>query len=528
MQVLFVSIVLIFFGAAHAENSYLSKYTTDDKSDDGISFETLVERIKEAQAQTLEQTLDLIPSDFFQNYVLMYRSRSLQEASPLFPRAIVFGRSARFIMAFNGHVKQKGFSQLEIIQFRQATHRWEFREITFFDEKPPTFSAANPAKCLECHQSPRRTTVDPRPNWEPYNFWPGAYGSVDSTIEPVLKADYEKYVSGKSSYLYDPLSRFLPQDLVLIGEQALEKQNLKKFEEQIKPSNDRYKHLSAFNLRSPLSFTKATTILNMRRVARLIKQDLGELFDVYKYALLGLGHYEAPSGSSQLRLSCGQLSMTPSSLRQHLLNTGAQKPIPENAYTKPEKSIRWRVKLAAGLEILLHPLGIQTADWSMDFKTDGRFSVSDRFTSPHDSHAHLRDAMSLLFADDPAAQLDCAQLKEASEQSLVQFEKSGELFSALKKQNSQVLPPSRPLIQRCISCHVNYEDGGQAPQIPFDDFARLKPMLLENKYPRGTLFKEILYRTSDHAPLRQQMPPSGIIDRSERDRFMESIKQLLQ
>lgn len=526
MRGLFV-FILIFFGTARAENSYLSQYTTDEKSDDGINYEQLVQGIQQTQAQTLEQALDLIPSSFYQNYVLMYRSRSLQDANPLFPRVIVFGRTAQFIMAFNGHEKQKGFNQLEIIQFRQPTNRWEFREITFFNDKPPTFSEANPTKCLECHQSPRRANVDPRPNWEPYNFWPGAYASVDSTIDPVLKRDYERYVSGQSTQLYEPLSRFLPQDRILIDEQALEKENLKKFEEKIKPTHERYRHLTEFNLRSPLSFTKATTILNMRRVARLLRQDLGDLFDIYKYALFGLGHYDSPSSSTMLKYSCGQLAMTSSSLRQHLQYTLSANPLREDTYLRPAKAIRWRVQLSAGLEILLHPLGIQTEDWSMDFKTGGRFSVSDRFTSPHDSHAHFRDAISLYFAKDPAVRLDCNELKEASEKSLMQFEKNGGLLSVLNQQDSHVAPPARPLIQRCISCHVNYEDGGQAPQIPFDDFSRLRPLLQQNKYPRGTLFDEILYRTSDHAPLRQQMPPSGIVHREERDRFMDSLRQLL-
>ncbi|MBY0384495.1 hypothetical protein K2X05_04985, partial [bacterium] len=84
--------------------------------------------------------MGLVPQEFFQNYVLMYRSRSLQDASYLMPRAIVFGRSAKFIMAFNGHEKQKGYNNLEIIQYREKTQRWEFREITFSQYKPPVFS----------------------------------------------------------------------------------------------------------------------------------------------------------------------------------------------------------------------------------------------------------------------------------------------------------------------------------------------------------------------------------------------------
>ena len=49
-------------------------------------------------------------------------------------------------MAFNGHTRQKGFQNIEIVQFREAEHRWEFREITFYSDKAP--SPMRTAKCL--------------------------------------------------------------------------------------------------------------------------------------------------------------------------------------------------------------------------------------------------------------------------------------------------------------------------------------------------------------------------------------------
>lgn len=86
--------------------------------------------------------------------------------------------------------------------------------------------------------------------------------------------------------------------------------------------------------------------------------------------------------------------------------------------------------------------------------------------------------------------------------------------------------PQRPLIQRCISCHVNEVYSEQAPFIPFDDLNRLKPLLNEQKYSRGTLYQEILYRISDHAPLKDQMPPSGGADRAQRDALIEQLSNL--
>ncbi len=528
MTYYFYFLTFLFSQAQYETPLPASSYTSDIKHNDGIDYDSLVEKITAGGAKTLEQTLALIPSEFYANYVLMYRSRSLQDANPRYPRAIVFGRSARFIMAFNGDDRQKGYNNLEIIQFRDKTYRWEFREITFVEGQAPRFSEPNPAKCLECHQNPSRQTVDPRPNWEPYNFWPGAYASVDDKIKPVLKPDYEKYINGDTTYLYGTLQKFLPQDLFLIDEQAAEQENLEKFETRIKPNHQRYKHLGPFNSKSPLSFTKSTVMLNMQRVLRLVREELGDLFDVYKYSLLGIGDAVSPQSSHALKFACGDLYMPTAVHAKHLGRALEMKSIPEKKYLRPTPSYGWRHGVAAGLDILLKPLGIITEDLSMDFKTDGRFSFDDRFTSPHSASTHLREAAMIVYADDAAIQMDCKQLKEAAEKTLTNFDNNGGVDQSLRQaQTSQEMQPKRPLISRCISCHVNFEDGGLAPSIPFDDFTRLKPLLSENKYPRGTLFQEILFRTSDHAPLRVQMPPAGQVDRSQRDDFIVALEKLL-
>lgn len=503
-------------------------YTSNVNHDDGISYDGLVEKMQASGAQTLEQTLDLVPQEFYQNYVLVYRSRSLQDSSPLFPRAIVFGRSSKFIMAFNGHKKQKGYNNLEIIQFREKEFRWEFREITFNDGKAPSFSEANPKKCLECHQSPKRLTVDPRPNWEPYNFWPGVYASVDSKIDPVLKDEYEQYISGKKTTVINSvLMRFEPQDRILVEEQALEKTNLEKFFSKIHPTHERYKRLGIYDLRAPLSFTKSTVILNMRRVARIVREELGDLFSVYKYALMGLGDAESLNSSKWLKYACHNLYMPETVREKHLEYTLKKRKIAESQYKKSEKAIYFDHGVAAGFDITLMPLGILTDDLSMDFKTEGRFSFRDRFSSPHDSATHFREAMMIVYADDPAVEMDCKQLREASEKALSDFEHSGGLDRALLK-TDVVVTPVRPLVNRCISCHVNYEDGGQAPHIPFDDFQKLKPLLSQDKYLRGTLLDEIVYRTGDHATLKDQMPPAGLVEREQREIFIQELKSLLK
>lgn len=526
--------VFIFSFLLVAQSLYANEFKSDKtyeprlNHDDGIHFESFIQNIKDHNVTTLEQALALVPETFYNNYVLMYRSRSLQDASPIYPRAILFGRTAKFIMAFNGHEEQKGFNNLEMIQYREATNKWEFRELTFFKDKAPVVSEANPKKCLECHQSPKRQNIDPRPNWEPYNFWPGAYASVDDTLDPVLKKPYQDFVSGEKNYLIGTLARFLPQDFILVEEQSHELENLRHFFSTLKSSHPRYQFLKEFNKRDPLHLTKATVALNMRRVARLIKEELGEsLFSIYKYAVIGIAHVKTYQNSNQLRFACNELYLPPSLLDRHLNKVRLHKSIPEQAYRRTHQGASWDLSFEAATDILMTPFGINTDDWSMDFKTDGRFSVLDRFSSPHHSQTQFRDALESVYAGDPALQMPCAAIKEESLRSLSLEENVSVIAEAMSRsQDISLSTPQRPLIQRCISCHVHETYSEQAPFIPFDDFSRLKPLLDEAKYSRGTLYQEILYRISDHVPLKDQMPPSGGVDREQRDTLIEQLSNL--
>jgi hypothetical protein len=68
-----------------------------------------------------------------------------------------------------------------MVQWRDDSKSFEYRDITFPEGAAgtPVFSEANPQQCLGCH-----TASDPRPNWEPYNQWPGAYGGNDDGAQP--------------------------------------------------------------------------------------------------------------------------------------------------------------------------------------------------------------------------------------------------------------------------------------------------------------------------------------------------------
>jgi hypothetical protein len=507
----------MFSAAADAQT-----YGVDPAADDKINFDSFAKAVAARRVESLDEALALVPPRFFTNHVLVYRSRSLQDSSYLYPRAIVFGESGKFLLAFNGHEKHRGYNQLELIQFRDRTNSWEFREMTFAKGKAPEISAPNPKKCLECHQSPRRANVDPRPNWEPYNFWPGAFGSVDDEIRPVLKEGLEKHQKGDQTYLPSPMERFLKQDMFLVAEQSREQEMLGRYESEIRPNHPRYRFLPAYSTRSPLSLAKILAIHNFRRVVRIARAELGPMYGVYKFALAGMqmNYYDNPA------FHCGGLYLPDSVRVAHLGRLKATRPIEEAEYSNRDYGDRRGPSLERSLDLVFEPLGISTRDWSMDFKTGGRFSFDkDRYQSPHDSGSHLRKAIEIV--DPVLAKLNCDQLKTQSLAALERFEKGGGLQKVLDRAAMRPVAESqpKPLLSRCISCHVE-STKDSVPKIPFDRPEALKPLLKQGKYARGNLLEEIRFRMSDHAPNQVQMPPSGVFEGAERDALMKAFEGL--
>lgn len=510
--------------------------SVDPDYDDQInfdSFRTAIENSfregprKRAKIDTIEEALNLVPKKFFDFHVLVYRSRSLQKASYLFPRAIVFGRSGKFTLAFNGHPSQRGYKQIEMIQFREKTNRWELRSATFEQGKAPVFSEPNPRRCLECHQSPTRADVDPRPNWEPYNFWPGVYSSVDSIGESLaapLKEGLTRYFAGEQGFKPAPSERFLKQDMFLVDEQAQEQEMLTKFQTQIQPVHPRYKFLPLYKPSAPTSLAKIYAILNFRRIARLAKTGLGVLYDTYKFAVAGLSKGSQYS-SDELAHRCGRLYMPQSVKAMHLQRLSAMRSIHLSDYDDhPYAPWGGEYPLEKGFDLIFEPLGISTRDWSMDFRTSGRFAAgANRYESPQSAIEHLREAIKII--DPDLARFNCNELEQQSYAALGDFEFSGGLGRELKRVAQLPTPPRQPLINRCISCHVEGEDG-VAPAIPFNDLTALKPLLKQGQYARGTLLDEIRYRTSDHAPFDDKMPPSGQFDTDQRDELMKIFEYL--
>ncbi len=153
--------------------------------------------IKSGRANTVPDFLAELKKRFpvyMDTYTLMYDSFSAQESSFQDPRVILIGMG-EFVMTFNGSAAQRGFNQMETMEYTKA-NGFRFRQIEFIKEGGPReesltaaeidpslssnlvrVSKPNISRCTSCHGE-----AVTRPIWEDYFMWPGAYGSEDDRV----------------------------------------------------------------------------------------------------------------------------------------------------------------------------------------------------------------------------------------------------------------------------------------------------------------------------------------------------------
>ena len=144
------------------------------------------------------------------NTVLLYDSMSRHRVQTTFqnPRVISSSSDSNFVMAWVGDDGTKLADSVETMFFNREKRSFVFNEIVFTD-KGPKFSEDNESvsgkSCLSCHQPQKRTSdqIDPRPIWEPYPYWFGAYGSI---FDPAFR---RSVLEGKFSVLDDKVQPYL-------------------------------------------------------------------------------------------------------------------------------------------------------------------------------------------------------------------------------------------------------------------------------------------------------------------------------
>ncbi|MGZ6441016.1 MAG: hypothetical protein ACXWRU_13235 [Pseudobdellovibrionaceae bacterium] len=181
-----------------------------------MTFSNLMKTLKDNDTKSIEEALLVVSRqypEYLEFHTLMYDSFSLQKSSFLEPRVIVYGPKADFILTFNGGTHMRGGNALEVMQYDPSNGKFQFREITFktplknetaslmteedieFENSNMKYTKANPNKCTSCHGQ------TPKPIWETYFLWPGAYGGNDDTLTSLFNKKEVQYNGNYGSML---------------------------------------------------------------------------------------------------------------------------------------------------------------------------------------------------------------------------------------------------------------------------------------------------------------------------------------
>lgn len=457
----------------------------------GYSFAELVSDLEKKRPNSVESFLKALPEPLLSNYLIMYQSRSLQQASPENPRVILFTPRADVAISFNGHPSQRGYEKIEMMHFDYKTNRFLFREVSFDPKVGYRISSPNPALCLRCHQSPDRKDINPRPNWEPYSIWPGTIGSVDGRLD-------DRLIDSHSSELRHQQLRSVDREYVQL--QAHEAEILNQFING-KDKHPRYSALSQQKLPenrfdNPTLFSELVSNLNARRVVQ----------EVIQHPL-----YPQIRETFWASIKCDSFPVSQKAF-EWLQNHKTFKEIINKSSSE--------LLISEKFHLLFEPLGIDTSDWSLDFKTRGRLAAFERFGTPGRTNDHFLRALNLL---EPQHQnFNCQRLKPISETKIDQLiqSRTQEKKSELQITNEQRI---QKVIKSCMSCHDGSSD---APEISFHHPETFKNELKMTGFKRGTLLEEIIFRTSDQAPIHETMPANRVLKKEDLDLFINYIQNL--
>ncbi len=461
-----------------------------------FNIETLRELIRTRDVRTIEETLELLPTDLRANYTLVFASRSLQGATLSAPRAILYGVDGRFVVSFNGDANERGYDVLETMQFDERTNSFHFRELSFpIGGQGAQESEDNPARCVACHGRPAR------PIWDTPPSWPGVYG--------------ERYRTGLSKAESDGMQKFLARETesrryrYLVGVRRFADR-----ETYVANAHDLYNGERFEPPNARLSMLLAT--LNVRSIV----SDLSDApaFLPHRYVLL------AAAGGD-----CGAVaSFFPESLRSVLIRamaTYAQSSVTADAGQEAAKRFR-RVDTTDGYHggvavsdpvalrfIAERLVGLPRQRWSLALEREthdlaapeGSLSLEQLlFQKLTVSEPELGDLRS--FRSFNATDSYCSELRRRSQRELAVFYGAGgiqRLDSADgKTAGGDELRPR--LLDSCVACHT----GDVGPVLPFGDSAVLGPRLAAGGYARGRLLDEILFRLTPQAGAARM--PRGI------------------
>ncbi len=393
---------------------------------------------------SVESVLEKLPSEMRNHFVLGYRSQSASDASMEHPRVITYSPETKLILAFNGSPDQIGYWNLEAMQFRETTNTFDLMEIAFdkSGQAMPRFSDLNPSRCLACHGY-----ANPHPIWEPYNQWPGFFGSDDDTL----------VVDGE----WDGLGRFLKRAPTHGRYQYLD---LSQVTPSLKGSSERIPN------EPNISFTTFIQWLNLKRVAK--EASLYPQAAAIKYAILGVPCSQPSAEGIDSSMFDG-----PRRLRDALSFDAF---LPAGFEQLAEKSDAAPASLPAGsfsrtVRDFFSHLKIDISEWFISFERseNGRFGSLPNENETFVAAFALVDSDIARFASSARevdyirgsksgyANVDCEALAVKSKEALMAFPRE----YIFQPQAASSHPPVA--VSKCVKCHGQHDQ--EAPFIPFHD-----------------------------------------------------------
>ena len=452
----------------------------------------------------------------FENFVLLHHSGSLQSASYEKPRVLLFGGG--LVLALSEHGSGRLQPKVEIIEFDANDFEFKFHELVFhsmeaLDDKEATSLKSvefvdSPTTCATCHGSPGR------PIWNPYDFWPKAYGSL--------------------------VSRFR-------SDEELQRYNLFKTHRQ----GGVYARLNFFQedrVNSLETFTQYLNQLNYLTISKELQKDYESLRPFMPFLLAGLNHcFPVDSNFEQnvaSFLPAGVLASLPYRFKQVFQATRTRHlevldfldqqyegffPNFSPYYDSALDRLIEQDYMFAFKQFVFVNLGIQWSSFMMS-QGDNRFSTGVPLNPEKDFSASLYflnkiDYLGLNPKLNPVRaftwiDFDCDTLQKESIARLSQLQE--DYLEALKHSPLSLNSPedARSTLGMCLECHsIKASKNSEIPYIPFEDQAKLKAWLKEGGY------QEIEKRTSSLN--EDKMPPNVNLSLSERGNLLKVLRSII-
>jgi hypothetical protein len=421
------------------------------------------------------------------HFVLIDHSQSLQISSPEHPRILLYDGGQVF--SFSEDPLNR-YNRVEILGIDPKSHDIAMDEI-IFRGNVPEFNA-HPKSCIACHGS------SAKPLWQPYDFWPNAFGSSIGVMSTKQETDaYDKLrATAKDSPLLNQLELL---EMYRDGMQPL----LEPFTEYISQIN----WMRWWRQYSPPQTFKYLLLAQLNMCAVSYKD---KSFDPVKDRFRT---FLKPSNSQEALNRLDAIYSDVKTARAHMIGYLDQmllKIFPNPAFYRDRidhQRLANEAYIISPIRTALDLQGVDASNLSMAPAANDYFISSptnfaiDGLTALYESRPELFNDLKVTGQDMGEAgqnhwiSLDCDQLKQKSLKE-PEYSIPSSLWRPFERQQA-----SRPPINRCIKCHSEHLNS-DAPFIPFDDTRALAMRLRD---PSHNLSSEIIRRINAHDS--DQMPP---------------------